>query len=162
MSSSVGLLGHNVGSWGGPFVRGLRRINAQVSFRSLDSEVGSGTLGLGLSPRSVQIDIRSLPDLLDLRSLIVGPWSLCLSYTSAERNLRALVSKLRSELINIGSLELVGESGAIDTEAAAFRSVVEARTVDTKRSLGSVDTERGFGALETVVNSGSLVRERPV
>ena len=116
---TVRSLGHNVGSWGRPLVRGRGSVDSKVSLGLVDAKSRLGSNCLRLSLGGPQINVWSLPDLLDLRSVVMGLRGLCPGLTSGEVNLRALVGELRFELRDVGSSELVGERRAVDTELAA-------------------------------------------
>ena len=116
---AVGCLGHNVGSWRRSLVGGRRSVDSKVSLRLVDVQIWLGSSCLGLALRRPQIDLWSLPHLLDLRSVVMSLGGLGPRLASREANLRALVGKLRFELRDVGSSELVGECWAIDTELTA-------------------------------------------
>ena len=94
-------------------------MDSKVSLRLVDVQIRFGTSCPGLSLGGPKINIGTLPGLLDLRSAVMSLGGLCPGLASDEANLRAFVGKLRFELRDVGSSELVCECWAIDTELAA-------------------------------------------
>ena len=136
---------------------GVRSVDVVVGLGSSNGEVGVGTVSLGVSVRSVHVSLRSLPCLLDVRSVVVVLRSVGGTLSALEVESRSLPGKVWSVLGDVRSNELVANNGASGVDGTGVGVSLEAGSVDSEVSVRSVNTEVRGWSLDTSVNVGLAV-----
>lgn len=136
---------------------GVRSVDVVVGLGSSNGEVRVGTVSVGVSVRSVHVSVRSLPCLLDVRSVVVVLRSVGGTLSALEVESRSLPGKVWSVLGDVRSNELVANNGASGVDGTGVGVSLEAWSVDSEVSVRSVNTEVRGWSLDTSVNVGLAV-----